>query len=168
MPLTPEQQERADALKAARDYVWKSFDLHFKQRNEFLRTYSAIAVAVYAAFGFVLKEQQHVFGLFVATFSILLCLLFLKVDRGAKQYMWDYRSFLRADEELMARTLTPVDADLAQHVKLFAKTGQRPGGYGAAIRMFYVANMLLAAAFAIVSRRAVSDFLARTMRYRGS
>jgi hypothetical protein len=150
MSLTPEQQERADALKAARDYVWKSFDLHFKQRNEFLRTYSAIAVAVYAAFGFVLKEQQYLFGLFVAAFSILLSGLFLKVDRGAKQYMWDYRSFLRADEELMARVLASVDADLAQHVKLFAKTGERPGGYGTAIRVFYVANMFLAALFAVV------------------
>jgi hypothetical protein len=152
MPLTADEQKLADTLKAARDYVWKSFDLHFKQRSEFLRNYSSISVAIYAGYGFVLKDQQYLFGVFVASFAIVLTLAFYRIDGSARRFMWDYKAFLAEDERLMATILRDENPQLAEHVKLFEKSGQRTsGGYASIIYAFYWANGLLAAAIMIVS-----------------
>ena len=143
-----------DALEAGRDYVWKSYDLHFKQRNEFLRTYSAVAIAIYAAIGFVLKEHQYLFGLFVGGFAVFSTYFFYRLDLRVRSLMADYELFLEFDENAMSEALATKNLDLAAAVKLVGKTrewrkqrGNRFWTYGAMIEGFYLANTALAVVF---------------------
>lgn len=140
---SPEDQERIDTLKAARDYVWKSFDLQFKQRNEFLRFYTGILLPIYAAYGVVIKESFYGYGTLVALFALVTTALFFVLDKRVKGFMADYREFMIADEAKMAEILHD------DTVRLFAKSWARPGvTYSGAYRMFFGVNVAVAVLFA--------------------
>jgi hypothetical protein len=141
-PATPEAaaKERDETLKAARDYVWKSFDLHFKQRNEFMRFYLTILIPIYGAYGFVLKEKLYLYGVLIAILAIIITVLFKSLDRAAQEFMWDYRDFMQDDEIKMAAILNN------ERVKLFAKSSTRPRtSYRSMFVSFFWANIVLSA-----------------------
>jgi hypothetical protein len=132
------EQERVDTLKAARDYVWKSFDLHFKQRTEFIRFYLTMLVPIFAAYGFVLKERLYFYGMLVAALAVVITVLFWLLDLETRGFMGDYRKFLEDDETQMAAILQN------PKIRLFHQSdNRRRFGYRGMIYGFYTANILL-------------------------
>ena len=141
---SPSAEEQAETLTAARDYVWKSFDLHFKQRTEFLRFYITILLPIYAAYGVVLKEKLFAYGIMVSAFTVITTILFAFLDRRAQTFMWDYRAFMLDDEARMAQIL---DNPL---IKLFEASSKRNTiTYRGMYVGFFAANCAIAVIFAL-------------------
>ena len=150
MTVPPRKAEYDDTLKAARDYVWKSFDLHFKQRTEFMRFYVTILLPIYAAYGVVLKEKLFAYGIMVSAFTIITTILFALLDRRAQTFMWDYREFMLDDEAKMAKTLDN------PRIKLFDASSKRNTiTYRAMYVGFFTANCAIAVIFALYCIREI-------------
>jgi hypothetical protein len=100
-------REAADAA-AARDMAWNWFMLHAQQRLTVFRSYLLISGALFAGYGTILSTgavKRAVFLLLVSIISLLITLVFSRLDKRNAELIKIGEGYLDAEQERLETAL---------------------------------------------------------------
>jgi hypothetical protein len=136
-----------NALDAARDFAWKHFDLHAKQRIEVFKAYLTLTALVFAGYGVLIQAKIFGLGVFLSLFWICISIFFLHLDRRTRDLIKLSEDYFKDEELRLARIINN------QKIALFAESDRltqastmrgRTISYGRIFLEFFWSNIILA------------------------
>jgi len=109
-----EAQEKA--FVDAREFAWRHFDFHAKQRIEVFKAYLTLVTIVYAGCGVSVQSKAYSIGLTLCAVSIIFSVVFYLFDVRSRQLIKISERYLIKEEARLAQ-LTKNEA-----IRLFRKS----------------------------------------------
>lgn len=136
--------DTSSAREVARDFAWKHFDLHAKQRIEVFKSYLTLITLIFAGYGVAFQTKNYGLGILLALFSLIVSFFFRQLDERTKALIKLSETYLKDEESNLARELQN------KHIAIFAESDrlsevQGPGiSYGTIFSWFFLANGVFA------------------------
>ena len=134
-----------ETQKAAREFAWKHFDFHAKQRIEVFKSYLTLLAFIFAGYGVAVQTSNFSLGALLAFYSICLAILFWRWDRRSCDLIKTSETYLLKDEAQLAAVVGPEVRLFAESDRLSdesAKTGRRLS-YTQILRDFFIIGGLV-------------------------
>jgi hypothetical protein len=150
--LIETDEELSESADQAREFAWKHFDFHAKQRIDMFKSYLTLLAILYAAFGLSIQTKGYLLGIVFAVISILFSTIFYLLDIRNRQLIIIAERFLIKEELRLALRISDHDIRLFRKSDLVTKIG-RPSirlSYSNLFRLFFGLNILAAIALLLI------------------
>jgi hypothetical protein len=135
---------KIQAQDAARDYAWKHFDVHAKQRIEVFKCYLTLVTITFAGYGIAFQNQYYGLGIGLAFFSIVIAILFYHLDCRTRDLVKISEQYLLEEERRLSQVLASekirLMAESDRLSELSSKFGRKKS-YTRIFKEFFVINV---------------------------
>lgn len=142
---TLNSEEISSARRDAREFAWRHFDFHAKQRIEMFKAYVTLMTIAYAGYGFAAQSKVYILGITFSILAIVFSLIFQLFDVRVRQLIKISEAFLLKDEYLISKTILDPDIRLFRKSDLVTRmaVGSFRLTYSTLFRLLFNLNMLI-------------------------
>jgi hypothetical protein len=134
-----------EARKAAREFAWKHFEFHAKQRIEIFKSYLTLLALIFAGYGVAFQTKNYALGVVLTLYSQGLTTLFGFWDARSRDLIKISEAYLKTDEEWLAKLVGPKVMLFTESDRIIAEPNSDSAkrSYTRIIRYFFVAGTVV-------------------------